>query len=165
MVSTEYLDLVGKNARKIDKDDSITMKFDEKRDKFDITERCVDSSGELGVTPDGGLGLSTEKSFFTSKSTSKEFSFTFGRCQQDQGWRIAHPELQVRDQDGSRIRCSTSSSSTAGSRRAACLTTDCLRSATGLDRRAPSAKVSSAPPGCSVGPLALCVHPWGSGDA
>jgi hypothetical protein len=78
IVSAEYLDLLGKEAGKIDKDYSITISFDEKRDKFDFTERRVDSSSEVGVTADGGLGFSTEKSFFKGKSTSKEFSFTFG---------------------------------------------------------------------------------------
>jgi hypothetical protein len=78
IVSAEYLGLAQKQVGKLDKDYAITIRFDEKKDRFDFSEKRVDSQTEVGVLDDGKVGLSTEKSFFKGKSTSKEFSFSFG---------------------------------------------------------------------------------------
>jgi hypothetical protein len=78
IVSAKYLDLIGARVGKIDKDYSITVQFNEKRNAFDFVEKRVDSSGSVGIAPDGDLKIGAEKSFFKGKSSSKEFSFTFG---------------------------------------------------------------------------------------
>jgi hypothetical protein len=78
IVNARYLDLVGAKVGKIDKSYSITVKFDEKKNKFDFVETKVDSSGGVGIAPDGDVSIGAEKSFFKGKSSSKEFSFTFG---------------------------------------------------------------------------------------
>jgi hypothetical protein len=78
IVSAQYLDLVGANAGHIDQNYKITVTFNEKKDRFDFVETRVNSSSSVGVTPDGQVGIGAEKSFFKGKSSSKEFSFTFG---------------------------------------------------------------------------------------
>ena len=78
IVNAKYLDLVGAKVGKIDKSYTITVRFDEKKSRFDFVERKTDSSGGVGLTPDGDVSIGAEKSFFTGKSSSKEFSFTFG---------------------------------------------------------------------------------------
>lgn len=80
IVSAKYLDLIGASVGKIDKNYAITVRFNEQKNAFDFVEKRIDSSAQVGVTPDGNVGISAEKSFFKGKSTSKEFSFTFGNA-------------------------------------------------------------------------------------
>ena len=77
IVSAKYLDLSGK-VGKIDKDYSITVQFNEKKNAFDFVEKKQSSSASVGVTSDGNLKIGGEKQFFKGKSSSKEFSFSFG---------------------------------------------------------------------------------------
>ena len=78
IVNAKYLDLMGAKVGKIDKDYKITIKFDEKKSRFDFVENMTSSSGGVGIAPDGDVTIGAEKSFFKGKSSSKEFSFTFG---------------------------------------------------------------------------------------
>jgi hypothetical protein len=78
IVNAKYLDLIGAKVGKIDKNYTIRVKFDEKKSRFDFVETRVDSSGGVGITPDGDISIGGEKSFFKGKSSSKEFSFSFG---------------------------------------------------------------------------------------
>jgi hypothetical protein len=77
IVSAKYLDLDA-TAGTIDKDYSITVSFNEKKDRFDFTERRHGSSSQVGVSPDGNIGIGVQKDFFKGKTTAKEFSFSFG---------------------------------------------------------------------------------------
>ena len=78
IVSAEYLSLADKQVGKLDKNYTITVKFDEKKSKFDFSETRVDGSAGAGIGDDGDVGIGFQKSFFKGKSTSKEFSFSFG---------------------------------------------------------------------------------------
>ena len=89
IVSAEYVNLEGAQAGKLDKNYKITVTFNEKKDKFDFVETRVDSSSEFGAAADGGVGFSTEKTFFKGKSTSKEFSFTFGDVNKDKDGTVS----------------------------------------------------------------------------
>jgi hypothetical protein len=78
IVGAKYLDLAGAKVGKIDKNYAITVQFNEKKNAFDFVEKRVDSAADVGIAPDGNLKIGGEKSFFKGKSTSKEFSFSFG---------------------------------------------------------------------------------------
>jgi hypothetical protein len=80
IVNAKYLDLVGEKVGTIDKNYKITVQFNEQKNAFDFVENRVDSSAHVGVTSDGKLGIGGEKTFFKGKSSSKEFSFTFGNA-------------------------------------------------------------------------------------
>jgi hypothetical protein len=77
IVSAKFVDLDA-TAGTIDKDYSITVTFNEKKERFDFSETRHDSSTHVGLDSNGGLSIGGEKEFFKGKSTSKEFSFTFG---------------------------------------------------------------------------------------
>lgn len=65
--------LYPKELESIDKQYRITVSFDQAKGTFDFNE--VRTSSEGSVTA-GGAGF--QKDFFSGKSSSKEFSFTFG---------------------------------------------------------------------------------------
>lgn len=57
----------------VDKDYAITVELDEDRSTYDFEERRTTTTASL----DGG-GFGARKEFFRGRTTSKEFSFTFG---------------------------------------------------------------------------------------
>jgi hypothetical protein len=57
----------------VDKKYAITVELDEEKSTFDFNEKKTSTSGSV----DGG-GLSFKKEGFSGKSSSKEFSFSFG---------------------------------------------------------------------------------------
>ena len=69
----------------INKDYEITVTLDPAKNTFEFNERKTSSEGSVDA---GGAGF--EKSFFSGKSTSKEFSFEFGGVRKtDDGITVA----------------------------------------------------------------------------
>lgn len=80
----------GLDLEHVDKDYRIVVSFDTDKLQYDYTEHRTSTTGTGGV--DGGrLGARGEKSFFRGKSTSKEFSFTFGGITKDEDGVTAEP--------------------------------------------------------------------------
>jgi hypothetical protein len=74
IVSARYIDYDAATGT-IYKDYSITVSFNENKERFDFTERKHDSVSQIGMTPDGNTGLGGQNDFFRGKSTSKEVGF------------------------------------------------------------------------------------------
>lgn len=81
---------VGLDLEHVDQDYRITVTFDTDQGTYDFTERRTSTTGSVGV--DGGsIKAGGEKSFFSGKSTSKEFSFSFGGVTKDEDGISAKP--------------------------------------------------------------------------
>ena len=81
---------VGLDLEHVDQDYRITVTFDVDKGTYDFTEHRTTTTGSAGVD-DGTVGIGGEKSFFSGKSTSKEFSLSFGGITKDEDGISAEP--------------------------------------------------------------------------
>ncbi|MES2169668.1 MAG: hypothetical protein V4479_02940, partial [Actinomycetota bacterium] len=82
IVNAKYLEW--KQAGTIDENYQLTVKFDEKKKRFDFDEKKQSASSSAGVD-DGTLHIGGEKSFFSGKSIGKSFSFETGGVYENKG--------------------------------------------------------------------------------
>lgn len=81
---------IGLDLEHVDKDYRITVTFDAEKGTYDFTEHRTSTTGTAGVEGDRLTG-GVKKEFFSGKSTSKEFNFSFGGITKDEDGISAKP--------------------------------------------------------------------------